>query len=113
MRAFWLFFLLFGGLATVVTANARKAVGTIEGTVIDAKGNKLSGATVAIQTSYGQHPHATRTDAKGHFQFTRFEVGQYDLRASFQGSYSDWAKRVIIGSNKLTQLTLQITPAKP
>ena len=94
------------------TSIAKVATGTLEGTVIDSRGNTLPGATVTIQTSDGQHPHATRTDAKGHFEFTRFETGQYDLRAYFKGSYSDWHKRVAIHSKKPTPITLRIASAK-
>ena len=101
-------------LAIVVTMNAKISVGTIEGTVIDFEGQPVAGASVTIQTSEGQHPHATHTDAGGRFQFTRFETGQYDLRAYFKGNYSDWAKRVPLRSSKPTEITLRITsPGKP
>jgi hypothetical protein len=91
---------------------ARVATGTLQGTVTDGRGNALSGATVTIQTSDGRHPHVTRTDAKGHFEFVRFEVGQYDVRAYLDGSYSDWAKRVVIRSTKPSSITLRIAPSK-
>jgi protocatechuate 3,4-dioxygenase beta subunit len=94
------------------TSLAGVATGTLEGTVIDSQGKTLPGATVTIQTSDGQHPHATRTDAKGRFEFARFETGQYDLRAYYKGSYSDWAKRVTIRSKKSTPITLRIGGAK-
>jgi len=94
------------------SAAARTAVGTLEGTVVDAHGKSVAGATVTIQTSDGQHPHATRTNAKGQFSFSRFATGQYDLRAYFRGSYSDWAKRVPVRSRKPAHITLRITIPK-
>ena len=101
-------------LAIAAAGNAKVSVGTIEGNVIDAHGQPVAGASVTIQTSDGQHPHATHTDATGHFEFTRFETGQYDLRAYFKGAYSDWAKRVPLRSHKSTEITLRITlPVKP
>lgn len=101
-------------LVIAVAVNAKIPVGTIEGTVIDVAGQPVAGASVTIQTSDGQHPHATHTDAGGRFQFTRFETGQYDLRAYFKGNYSDWAKRVALHSSKPTEITLRITsPGKP
>jgi protocatechuate 3,4-dioxygenase beta subunit len=78
------------------------------GTVVDGQGKPIAGASVTIQTSDGQHPHATRTDSSGQFQFVRFEAGQYDLRAYGMGKYSDWAKRVLIRSGKITHITLRI-----
>ena len=106
-RCLFLFFALWAGLAAK-PSSAKVATGTLEGTVIDSHGKALSGATVTIQTSDGQHPHATHTDAKGRFEFVRFEVGQYDVRAYRNGSYSDWAKRVVIRSTKPNSITLRI-----
>jgi hypothetical protein len=103
---------LWLALAVAHPSFAKVATGTLDGIVVDAQGNTLSGAIVEIQTSDGQHPHATHTDGKGHFQFSNFETGQYDLRAYFQGSYSDWAKRVPIHLKKAHSVTLRIASAK-
>jgi Carboxypeptidase regulatory-like domain len=107
-----LFCLCLAAVVAAPTSTARVATGTIEGIVIDLQGKKVPGATVTIQTSDGQHPHVARADAQGHLQFTRFETGQYDLRAYFQGQYSDWDKRVFIHSKKPTPIVLRIAPAK-
>lgn len=104
-------FCLWLALVAVHPCLARVATGTLDGIVTDAQGNRLSGAIVEIQTSDGQHPHATHTDVNGHFEFTHFETGQYDLRAYFQGSYSNWAKRVMIHRSKANSITLRIAPA--
>jgi hypothetical protein len=104
--------LLISIMALVVGSNAKTAVGTLEGTVIDLQGKGIAGATVMIQSSDGQHPHATRTDASGHFAFAHFATGQYDLRAYSGGSYSEWAKRITIRSQKPTQITLRISVSK-
>ncbi len=101
-------FALLAGLVALEPTTAKVTTGTLEGTVLDSHGKALSGATVTIQTSDGRHPHATRTDARGHFEFLRFEVGQYDVRAYINGSYSDWAKRVVIRSMKPNSITLRI-----
>jgi hypothetical protein len=97
------------GLAT--TGNARVAIGTIAGTVLDSHGKPVADATVTMQTSYGQSPCATHTDAKGHFEFARYETGQYDLRAYWHGMFSDWMKRISIRSGKTTEITLRLPPA--
>ena len=90
------------------SSHGKTSVGTLEGMVIDAHGSAIAGATVTMQTSDGQHPHATRTDAGGRFAFAHFATGQYDLRAYCRGVYSEWAKRVSIHSQKPTQITLRI-----
>jgi protocatechuate 3,4-dioxygenase beta subunit len=83
-------------------------IGTLEGTVLDGKGKPVPDASVTIQTSDGLHPHATHTDSSGHFQFTRWETGQYDLRAYANGSFSEWDKRIMIRANKTTKITLRM-----
>jgi len=95
-------------LAFSFSSHAKTSVGTLEGMVVDAHGNGIAGATVTMQTSDGQHPHATRTGAGGRFAFARFATGQYDLRAYSRGAYSEWARRVAIHSQKPTQITLRI-----
>jgi uncharacterized GH25 family protein len=101
-------FLAFAILAFATAANDRVPVGTLAGIVLDAKGNPVADASVTIQTSDGLHPHATHTDANGHFQFERWETGQYDLRAYSNGVFSDWQKRIMIRSKKTTQITLRL-----
>jgi hypothetical protein len=111
-RVRWPVFLLFPViLGFAAAANARVRIGTIAGTVVDAHGRPVADATITMQTSYGQSPSATHTDAKGHFEFTRYETGQYDLRAYWHGMFSDWAKRVVIRSDKTTEITLRMPPA--
>jgi len=94
-------------------AQSNGGVGTIEGTVLDPQGKPVANASVTIQTSYGTHPHATHTDASGHFEFTRWEAGQYDLRAYSNGVFSDWAKRAVIRPKKTTEITLHLPAAEP
>lgn len=93
------------------TSNARELVGTLAGTLVDSHGNPVADATVIIQTSDGLHPHATHTDASGHFEFDRYSIGQYDLRASLYGVFTDWMRRVLIRNGKTTQVTLRLPAA--
>ncbi|MGH9757887.1 MAG: carboxypeptidase-like regulatory domain-containing protein, partial [Candidatus Acidiferrales bacterium] len=100
---------LLAFLALPMRAPAQRIpVGTLEGTVLNAHGSPVADASVTIQTSDGQHPHATYTDSRGHFQFTRFETGQYDLRAYAHGHFSEWDRRVMLHSKKPTQVTLRL-----
>jgi len=105
--------LIFGMLAVMAfaaSANAQfaRGLGTLSGSVLDARGNPVVNASVMIQTSDGLRPHAARTDANGHFEFTRFDAGQYDVRASSHNAYSEWAKHLLIRPNKTTEVTLHI-----
>jgi hypothetical protein len=100
--------LVIASLAVVAVAQQRVPIGTLEGTVLDGQGKPLADASVTIQTSDGLHPHATRTDASGHFQFARWMTGQYDLRAYSNGMFSEWDKRILIRANKTTKVTLRL-----
>ena len=98
-------------LALAAGSYARELLGAISGSVVDSHGNPVEGATVIIQTSDGEHPHATHTDAKGHFEFTRYSVGLYDLRGSIYGVFTEWSRRVAIRAGKTTQVTLHLPAA--
>jgi Carboxypeptidase regulatory-like domain len=111
-RIRWSAFILLAAILAIATVgNARVRIGTIAGTVLDAHGRPVADATVTMQTSYGQSPSATHTDAKGHFEFARYEAGQYDLQAYWHGLFSDWTKRVVIRSSRTTEITLRLPPA--
>jgi Carboxypeptidase regulatory-like domain len=86
--------------------NGRPALGILAGTVVNSEGTPVANASVTVQTSEGLHPHAALTDATGHFRFVR---GQYDLRASARGAYSDWSKRILVRSGKTTEVVLRLT----
>ena len=105
-----LFVILFMVLPSAIALNAKVAVGTLAGTVVDSRGNPVAGASVTIQTSYGLHPNAMLTDKTGHFAFARYKIGEYDLRASAGAAKSDWLQRVMIHSNKTTEVMLRLGP---
>lgn len=106
-----LLILLAAIAAFAPVGSARVRIGTIAGTVVDSHGKPVADATVTMQTSYGQSPSATHTDSNGHFVFARYETGQYDLQAYWHGMFSDWTKRVVIRSDKTTEITLRLPPA--
>jgi Carboxypeptidase regulatory-like domain len=113
MRPLWrraFIMILFAALGFSAGLSARGPIGNLTGTVVDAKGKPVADATVTMQSSDGKKPYATHTDAEGHFQFTRYETGQYDLRAYSNGMFSDWAKRISIRSQKTTEVTLRLPP---
>jgi hypothetical protein len=66
-----------------VAAGQEVTSGTIEGTVTDAAGAPLSGATVTITSDQGTKTETT--DAAGGFRFPYLTAGQYDLRVTQEG----------------------------
>jgi hypothetical protein len=105
-----LYFVLIAALGFAAGANAKGPIGDLSGIVLDSKGEAVTDATVTMQSSDGKRPYATHTDASGHFKFSRFETGQYDLRAYSHGMFSDWVKRVTIHSKKTSEVTLRMPP---
>jgi Carboxypeptidase regulatory-like domain len=98
-------------LAPAFPLDAALALGTLAGRVVDKNGVAVADATVFVETSDGEHPHATHTDKDGHFQFERYSAGQYDLRASYDSVFTDWMKRVLVRAGKTTEVTLHLPAA--
>ena len=109
-RIFPLLLFLAAIVGTAAPSHARIATGTMEGMVLDSHGRPVADATVTMQTADGSRPFATHTDARGHFQFERFETGQYDLQAYSHGMFSKWTKRISIHRGKKTAVTLRLPP---
>ncbi|MFZ3217214.1 MAG: carboxypeptidase-like regulatory domain-containing protein [Candidatus Acidiferrales bacterium] len=96
--------------AATAKAQFARGLGTLEGSVLDARGKPVADASVTIQTSDGLSPHATHTDSDGRYEFARFDAGQYDLRAYARGRFSDWSKHIVIRPKKKTEVTLRLPP---
>jgi len=103
--------LLFATLIVASGTCAGTGLGTLAGTVLDAKGKPVAKATVSIQTSEGDHPQATSTDSQGRFTFTRLRRGLYDMRAYRDGSWTDWKRNTAVRAGRETDVTLQLPPA--
>lgn len=110
MRQITFIVVLLGLLAIPATSSA-EPVGNLAGVMVDSHGNPVANGVVVMQTSDGLHPHATHTDSNGHFEFNRFSTGQYDLRGSLYGVFTEWSRRILIRSNKTTQITLRLPAA--
>ena len=61
------------------------ASGTIEGTVTDATGAVVSGATVEIKNVLTNYDKTTTTDSSGVFQFSNLPFNNYYLRSPSRG----------------------------
>ena len=72
--------------ATVIGASAQ-GVGAIAGTVTDASGAVLPGATVTLTSAQGTvgGNREVATDERGAYQFLRLVPGTYSVKASLQG----------------------------
>ncbi|MGA7220508.1 MAG: carboxypeptidase regulatory-like domain-containing protein [Candidatus Sulfotelmatobacter sp.] len=79
-------------LAIPLSIQAQQYSGTINGTVTDASGASVPGASVtAIDQGNGQHYTATTSD-QGVFTFAQLPVGRYELHVK-QASFKDFVER--------------------
>jgi hypothetical protein len=99
---------IFTALPVQAQITPRKNGATFTGTVLDATGRPVRGASVTCQTSSGLKPRAVHTDSKGRFFITGLKRENYDLRAYANGSYSDWEKNIPMGPAQTKEVTLQL-----
>jgi hypothetical protein len=107
--------LVFALLVAVGTAGAQNLpaqahLTTLSGAVFKDDGTLADGGRVTIETSDGRVPRATAVDAAGHFVFTRLPSGTYNVRAYYQGEWSEWQRNVIVRHGKVTEITLRVAP---
>ena len=97
----------------------------IEGTVVDANGGTIPGATVTLTSAVSAATTTTTTDARGRFVFANMPPGPYDLAVSLTGFRTTrgrvdlragqrFATRVRLEVGRLTeQIELRGTPPAP
>ena len=119
MRRARLNILFFLCAAVFVSASARAQVpkssvakqkpGGLDGEVVNAKGAPVSGAQILWQASDGETPHLLHSDAQGRFHIEKLRTGSYDLRASANGTWSEWEHNVPVRPGGDTSVTLRLT----
>src|ERR1700684_1794045 len=84
-RRFVFLFFPFLLLSTAIHLQAQTAAGTITGTVTDASGAVIPGATVTIENPVSGLSRTTKTDASGQYRFTNLPFNPYHLTAHAEG----------------------------
>ena len=77
--------LVLWAAVSAMTGNSQVTTGTISGTVKDATGAVLPGATVAVVNEETGFSRTIRTDAAGRYLAALLGVGQYKVTASLDG----------------------------
>src|SRR5713226_1455726 len=105
-------------LATVVLVLAMPACfgqasainGQIEGTVTDASGAVVPGATVLIENVNTGFRRELKTDSSGFFRFTVLPLGTYDLKVATSGFSGETRKGIVIdaGSTATVDMALRV-----
>ena len=76
---------LFAAIIAVAPAHAQILYGSIVGTVTDAQGANVPGATVTIVNKETNLTRDTVSDSEGNFNLTNVLAGQYDVKISLTG----------------------------
>lgn len=95
------------------TAVANSKPGSMDGTVVNAKGAPVAGAQILWQVADGETPHLLHSDAHGKFHLERLRPGFYDLRASANGTWSEWEHNVLVRPGTDASITLRLTFKQP
>lgn len=106
--------LLFGALLLAVsfagTINAQTATATLKGSVTDASGKSVPGATMTLtQVSTGLRRSFTTGD-DGQYTFTFLEPGSYTLEAQAQGFRPLRQERIALSVAQTAELNLTLEP---
>jgi protocatechuate 3,4-dioxygenase beta subunit len=96
-------------LTLAVTATALgHGLGTLAGTVEDAQGRPVAGASVIMQSAAGTMPLGTTTNSHGRFFFPRLLGGMYDVRATTRHRASHWKNNVTVRRGRQTDVILRL-----
>ncbi|WP_158945062.1 TonB-dependent receptor [Granulicella sp. S190] len=82
---FALFLVLFVFKSAALWSQSAGNAGTLVGTVTDATGAIVPGATVSIENPVSKYSRITTTDSAGHYQFTNLPLNPYHVVVSLAG----------------------------
>jgi Carboxypeptidase regulatory-like domain/TonB dependent receptor-like, beta-barrel len=89
-------------------ASAQETTGTITGTVLDAQGGVIPGATVTITGAQGVKTATTNTD--GRFSVPFLTPGTYSIKASLTGFTPVEQKNIILSVGQTLDLPFKLQP---
>jgi hypothetical protein len=92
------------------TAFAQFDSATVLGTIHDANGAAISGATVTLKNIDTGLSVTAQTDGDGNFQFTNVRIGNYRVSAEKQGFSTAVAERVNVTVNARQRVDLAMQP---
>ena len=102
--------LLAGLAATTVTAAGQSSSGLVNGTVKDASGAVIPGATVTIENPKSGYSRSTTSDAAGQFQFFNLPLNPYRLTVS-SAAFKTSAQSISVTSSLPINLPISLSVA--
>ena len=110
IRLGWILSTLAIGALLFNASSASAQAGSVRGTVVDAQGAAVSGASVKL-LSEGRQAAETTTDARGEFTFQAVTEGRYQVEAAASGFETERTDPTFVGS-PVIRVVLQIGPLR-
>ncbi len=104
--------MLIGG-AFPASVLAQGLTGQISGTVTDAGGGVMPGATVSIKNAGTNQVRETVTGADGAFTFPDLLAGTYDITVAVQGFKTYEQKGIVLGATERVALRADLARGRP
>lgn len=102
---------LFAITLIAAPISAQTVTGTLQGTVLDATGSALPGATVTIQNTEMGQSRVVLTNSEGAYSAPFLSIGPYRVTASLEGLGSATRERVQIQLNQITVHDFTLSPS--
>jgi len=99
-RCLGLLFVLIAIVLLVSPAGAQSITGSVSGTVTDANGGVIAGASVALVNEQTKTTRAIATNDAGRFDFAALQPGPYSLKVEHQGFQTMLRQNVILSANE-------------
>ena len=95
----------------VVSARAQTTTGSVTGSVGDASGRAIPGATVRVVNEATHASAEAVTNEQGTYRFDALAPGQYRLDATLEG-FDPTARRLQVDAGQTTAIDVTLTPAR-
>jgi hypothetical protein len=102
-----LFLSLFAAIASAQTFR-----GGIQGTVLDASGAGVPGATVTVTSTATGLTCSVQTDVNGNYFFSELPIGLYNVEAALQGFATRRGKGVEVGASASARVYFELAPGR-
>jgi len=92
--------LVAGAILLPRVAFAQTVTGTISGTITDAQGQVIPGATVTVVAEATSESRDTVSDSKGDFQVTNLQPGRYTVKVALQSFRTLERKNIVLSAGE-------------
>jgi Carboxypeptidase regulatory-like domain/TonB-dependent Receptor Plug Domain/TonB dependent receptor len=104
--------LLFVSLFFSIPAFAQFDSATVLGTIRDANGAALPGATITLKNNATGIATTANTDGNGDYQFPNVKIGEYRLSAEIQGFTTALTDKIVVTINARQRVDLTMQPGQ-